>query len=101
MALKPPGAQPLTDSQCSIGLPEPETLRDRCQQHVPVDEVSFSVNELHQLTSEAAVKLFGPELNMQQHIQALPCSQALQLQPPVQTPQLPSPAATQASTLLQ
>ncbi len=66
---------------------------DRC---IPVDEVSFSVNELHQLTGEAAVKLLGPELDMQQHIQALPCSQTLQLQPPVQAPQLPSPARKNA-----
>ncbi len=63
---------------------------------IPVDEVSFSVNELHQLTGEAAVKLLGPELDMQQHIQALPCSQTLQLQPPVQAPQLPSPARKHA-----
>ena len=67
---------------------------DRC---IPVDEISFSVNELHQLTSEAAVKLLGPELDMQQHIQALPSSQTLQLQPPVQPPQLPSPAHKRAT----
>ncbi len=66
---------------------------DRC---IPVDEVSFSVNELHQLAGEAAVKLLGPELDMQQHIQALPCSQTLQLQSPVQAPQLPSPARKNA-----
>ncbi len=69
-----------------------------CMQHllpdryIPVDEVSFSVNELHQLTGEAAVKLLGPELYMQQHVQALPSSQTLQLQPPVQAPQFPGPA---------
>ena len=39
--------------------------------NVPVDEVSFSVYELHQLTGQAAVKLLGSKLDMQQHIQPL------------------------------
>ena len=58
----------------------------------PVDEVSLTVYELHQLPSQAAVKLLGPELDMQQHIQPLCSSQTLQLQTPVQTPQLTCPA---------
>ena len=52
----------------------------------PVDEVSFTVYELYQLTSQAAVQLLGSDLDMQQHIQPLCSSQALQLQPPVQPP---------------
>ena len=39
----------------------------------PVDEVSFSIYELYQLTCQAAVKLLGSKLDMQQHIQPL-CS---------------------------
>lgn len=36
--------------------------------NIPVDEVSFSVYELYQLTCKAAIKLLGSELDMQQHI---------------------------------
>lgn len=39
----------------------------------PVDEISLSVYELYQLACQAAVKLLGSELNMQQYIQPL-CS---------------------------
>lgn len=39
----------------------------------PVDEISFSVYELYQLACQAAVKLLGSELDMQQYIQPL-CS---------------------------
>lgn len=61
----------------------------------PVNEVSLAVYELHQLPSQTAVKLLGPELDMQQHIQPLCSGQALQLQTPVQTPQLTCPAPQQ------